>query len=86
MKISLPKTIRLVERKLGREKAMGQATYGKIPLIELDSRLKSKDRLGTLIHELLHIVFESLTEQQTIQVEQRIASVLWHDGWRRIHK
>jgi len=65
---------------------MGQATYGKIPLVELDSRLQSKERLGTLVHELLHIVFEDLTEEQTILVEQRIASVLWHDGWRRIHK
>jgi Zn-dependent peptidase ImmA (M78 family) len=86
VKISLPKTIRVVDRKLGREQAMGMAHYGQIPLVELDSRLKAKERLGTLVHELIHIVFEDLTEEQVISVEQRIASVLWADGWRRIQK
>jgi hypothetical protein len=65
---------------------MGMAHHGAVPLIELDSRLKAKERLGTLVHELIHIVFEDLTEQQVIQVEQRIASVLWADGWRRLQR
>jgi len=84
MRVNLPKTIRLRERKMLRESAVGMAHYGKVPLIEIDPRLGQKERLATLVHELAHIVFPDLTESQTIQVEQRLASVIWKDGWRRL--
>jgi hypothetical protein len=84
IRINIKKTIRLRDRKLAREGAVGIAHYGAVPLIELDPRQSQKERLGTLLHELLHIVFPDLSEDQTILCEQRIASVLWSDRWRRI--
>ena len=84
MTINLPRVIRLRDRKLGRERAMGMAHYGKVPLVEIDPLLGQKDRLSTLVHEIIHIVFPTLSESQTIQVELRIAAVLWRDGWRRL--
>jgi hypothetical protein len=84
IRINIRKTIRLRDRKMAREGAVGMAHYGAVPLIELDPRQGQKERLGTLLHELLHIVFPDLDEDQTILCEQRIASVLWSDRWRRI--
>jgi len=84
VRINIRKTIRLRDRKMGREAAVGMAHYGVVPLIELDPRQGQKERLGTLLHELLHIVFPDLDEEQTILCEQQIASVLWNDRWRRI--
>ena len=84
MRINITKSIRLRDRKMGRENAMGMAHYGKTPIVELDPRLGQQERLSTLVHELLHIVFPDLTEDQTLVCEQRIASVIWHDRWRRL--
>jgi hypothetical protein len=82
--VNLPKTIRITERKLGKERAMGQVTHGKVPHIEIDPRQKSADRLDTVIHECVHIIWPELPEEAVIKVGNRISSVLWADGWRRI--
>ncbi len=84
--MQFPKTIRLTERKLGKEKAYGQVSFGKIPHIELDPRQKSKDRLDTLIHEVAHCIWPEYPEETITMIGNRIASVLWSDGWRRVHK
>lgn len=82
--MKLPKTIRLTERKLGREKASGQVEYGRIPHITLDPRQKPEERLDTLVHELIHIVWPEIPEEGVVKAANRISSVIWSDGWRRI--
>lgn len=82
--MQFPQTIRITERKLGKHKAVGQVTFGKVPHIEIDPRQKAADRLDTVIHECVHIIWPELAEEDVIKVGNRISSVLWADGWRRI--
>jgi hypothetical protein len=82
--MQFPKTIRITEKKLGKQKAMGQVTFGKIPHIELDPRQKAADRLDTIIHECAHVIWPELPEEAVVKIGNRISSVLWADGWRRI--
>ena len=57
-----------------------------VPHIELDPRQKSKDRLDSTIHEVAHCIWPEYPEEIIVKIAQRMASVLWADGWRRIHK
>ena len=86
MKVCFPRVIRLTERKLGKEQALGLCWHGDVPHIELDPRQPSHERLDTLCHELGHVILPEMTEQDAVKFGNRIASVLWEDGWRRIHK
>ncbi len=60
------KNIKVVERPLGREKALGLAWVGENK-IEIDGRLKSKEYLNTLIHEMLHIYNPTWSETRVDQ-------------------
>lgn len=79
----LPKKIKVRERQLGREKAAGLAWEDKA-LIEIDPRQSEKERLDTILHEALHILFPKLNEMQTRGVAARLTIVVWKDGWRRV--
>ena len=85
MKVSLPRTIRITERKLGKEKAMGLCWHGKIPHMEIDPNQTSQQRLDTVLHELTHCILQDADEETVTKIAQRMASVLWSDGWRRIY-
>ena len=78
--------VAIVEKKLGRERIHGQVWdyQDDNPLIEIDPRLKGKDRLTILTHEAVHIAFPALSEQKVIKAAKLIASVLWADDYRRI--
>lgn len=76
------KKVEIIERKLGREKALGQAWDD---LVEIDPRQCSKEYLDTAIHELLHIAQPELSESRIIRVSRLISSKLWKLGFRRIH-
>jgi hypothetical protein len=81
--------IRVVHRRLGREKAFGLCSPGKREgewLIEIDERLKGKAHLGTLIHEIIHAVFPNASETATLRVEKIFRDVLWRQGYRRIEE
>lgn len=81
-KLSKPK---VKERKLGRERARGLHWPGK-RFIEIDPRLKSRDYLETLIHELLHERFHKLQEIKVLGYARMMADVLWAKGFRRVMK
>lgn len=76
------KKIKVVDKKLGREKAWGQAYKGE-DFVEIDPRMKSKARLKVLIHELLHIVFPDMSETAVDQASVRIGNTVWDDGYRK---
>ena len=80
----LPKKIRVRERKLGREKADGLAWEGRRALVEIDPRQGENNRLDTLLHEAMHILFPKLNEMQVRGVAARLTEILWNDGWRRV--
>ncbi|MEO8207351.1 MAG: hypothetical protein ABI615_14330 [Chthoniobacterales bacterium] len=78
------KKIVLYERKLGRERAAGQA-WDTDRIIEIDPRQTPRVRLDTIIHEWLHIEFPALSETQIRRRAGRLTKILWEDKWRKIH-
>jgi len=79
------KKIKVVFKKLKRERALGQAIKAE-NLIELDPRLRSRAMLSTAVHEVLHIVAGEWSESRVERASQKIANVLWHLGFRRVTK
>jgi len=73
--------IKVVERKLGQDRAWGIATAP--DLIELDSSLKGSRRLVYLIHEALHLAKWDLPEADVRRISTEIGEVLWRDNYRR---
>jgi hypothetical protein len=82
-KVDTVKKVEIIERKLGRERALGQAWDD---LVEIDPRQCSKEYLDTAIHELLHVAQPELSESKVVRVSRLISSKLWKLGFRRIHK
>ena len=78
------KKLKIVEKKLGREKAWGFCYWDK-PKIEIDVRAKGKKRLGYLVHELIHKAFgPELAEYKVIIAERIIRDGLWQDNYRQV--
>lgn len=81
--MKLPKKLKVVERRLGKEKALGQSIAP--DLIEIDpSKNNSMERLDTLIHEGLHLLLPDEPEVRIIALSNRLSDLLWRDRWRRI--
>ena len=79
------KPVEVIERPLGREKAMGLAWIDDRK-VEIDSRLDSKDFLDTLIHELLHIYSPHWSETKTASTATEMTDLIWAKDYRRIKK
>lgn len=78
-----PKQVKVVWRKLGRERAWGQATIGE-DLIEVDPRLGAKRQLEVLCHEQIHLTFPFLSEAQVDKAGKDLARMLWSQDYRRV--
>lgn len=76
------KKLKVIERKLGRERAWGQAFSGEF-LIEVDPRQPPREYLDTLIHEALHIFEPDWTERKICITSRKISSLVWEMGYRR---
>lgn len=81
--MKLPR-VKIVERKLGRERCVGQATHG-INLVEIDPRQSEYERLDTLVHELFHISFPNASEEEVISMSRWFSRILWRQHYRRTH-
>lgn len=77
------KQIKVIEKKLGRHQAWGQASYEDY-CIEIDERLKGKKRLEITIHEATHIIHPKLVEERVIEISILLTNLLWNQGWRRV--
>ena len=77
--------IRVVEKKLGRERALGQCFHGE-NVIEIDPRQGERERLDTLIHEVIHLAKPDLVEEEVIRVSNILTKQVWKCGYRRILK
>ena len=75
--------VKVVWRKLGKEKAWGQATIGE-GLVEVDPRLGAKRQLEVLIHEVTHLAHPEMTEAEVDRTGKMIARVLWAENYRRV--
>jgi hypothetical protein len=74
--------IKIIYRKLGREKAHGLAS--KDGVIEIDERLKGKKHLEILIHELLHCQNPRSSEATIVKNSVMLTRILWKEGYRRV--
>lgn len=77
------KVAKVVWRKLGKERAWGQATIGE-NLIEIDPRLGAKRRLEVLCHEQVHLLFPDLSEPVVDRAGKELAALLWSQDYRRV--
>lgn len=50
--------------------------------ILIDERLKRRARLETIIHELLHVLFPTVSEEHVTEAARYIARILWALGYR----
>ena len=80
--MKLPKTLKIRDRKLGKEKAHGLAHAP--DLIEVDPSQNSRERLDTVCHEALHLLLPDESEVRIIALANRMSDLLWRDRWRRI--
>ena len=76
--------LKVFEKKLGREGAVGQC-YHTEGIIEIDPRQKQREYLSTLGHEVLHCLFPDLSEDEVLEAEVVLARTLWDHGYRRIY-
>lgn len=76
--------IKVKFRKLGRERAMGQAHSD--GLIEIDPRQGQKRLLNTLIHELLHVIEPDWSESKVVRVTGTLTNYIWIARFRRLEK
>lgn len=63
----------------------GEETVDK-PTLEIDSRLKGRQRLETIIHEALHLACPWMMEYAVAKVARYIAMIVWHLEYRRKHE
>lgn len=77
--------MKVIVRKLGREKALGLAdTENKI--IEIDPRQSGKTLLDTEIHEFLHIRHPDWTEGKVTREASAMARFLWKLKYRKVNE
>ena len=77
------KPVKVVWRKLGKERAWGQATIGE-NLIEIDPRLGAKRQLEVLCHEQVHLTFPEMSEKEVDRAGKDLAALLWAQDYRRV--
>ena len=75
------KPIKVVHRKLGREKALGQA-WQDARIIEIDERITGKEYLDVCIHEVTHCQFPKMPEITVNARSTELANILWDLGFR----
>lgn len=85
-KPDLRKMPKIVFRKLGKEQADGQAhlrAFGdKEDKLEIDSRLRNRRKMETILHEALHYSYPELCEEFVLKSARFQALVLWKLGYR----
>jgi hypothetical protein len=74
------RSIKVIYKKLGREKAYGQQIFD---VVEIDERLKGKKHLEILIHECTHFLFPEATEEEVTRKAILLTNTLWYDGYRK---
>ena len=77
------KKIKVIFKKLGRNKVYGMANLG-YDEIEVDSRLKGKKLLEIIIHESMHLLMPEAEEDEIVKKSIILTNTLWQQGYRRI--
>ena len=75
--------MKVVYRKLGKEKAWGQALI-EDNTIEIDPRLRARKKMQILIHEALHLLNPEFSESKVIDQSTKLAKLLWSQHYREV--
>jgi len=75
----------IVERKLGRERAVGMALRSTRQIV-VDPRQGQRDRLDTLLHEGLHHLRPDWTEGEVADAAGMLCRLVWRDRYRRVER
>jgi len=80
---------RIIERKLGKEQAWGQAfPHSSRPKIEIDPRLSAQRHLEVMCHEALHIALPDLVgkkgEAEVDRIGKVVSDALWRGSYRKV--
>jgi len=75
--------VKIVYRKLGKEKAWGQAHIVD-QTIEIDPRLKGKKKMEIILHEALHILNPEFSETKVIEQSKKLTALLWKEHYRQV--
>ncbi len=80
------KNPKIIERRLGRERAWGQVWLWKNPqVIELDPTMTPRKHLEILCHEAAHIALPELKDEDEIdRIGRCIAKCVWLANYRRV--
>ena len=75
-------------KKLGREKVLGLADLDTQEII-IDPRQPSKELLGTLLHECIHLLADDLErpdwpEERVLEWEEKMRDVVLNAGYRKV--
>ena len=73
--------MKVIERKLGRERAYGQAK-AKGAIIEITPKQSERERIDTLIHEALHLIPQTKTfdEEAVVKTSNSLSHLLWQQA------
>lgn len=82
--MKLPRRLKVVEKRLGREKASGVVYEGDRDTLHIDPTLRSQDRCEILLHEALHLLDPAMPEMKVRAWSRRLSDLLWRDRWRRM--
>ena len=74
--------IKIIHKKLGREKSHGLADSDGI--IYIDPRLKGKKALEIYIHEISHLLNPEDSEDGTVEKSVTLCKLLWRLGYRKV--
>lgn len=74
--------IKVVHKKLGREKAYGMADSDGV--VYIDPRLKGKKHMEIVLHECLHLLYPDDSEEAIVDKSVTLCKILWKEGYRRV--
>lgn len=74
--------IKVIHKKLGREKAYGMADSDGV--IYIDPRLKGKKHMEIILHECLHLLYPDDSEEAIVDKSVTLCKILWKEGYRRV--
>lgn len=78
----MPRATKVIVKKLGRERAVGEAYYGENE-ITIDPRQSATEYLDTLTHEAMHLALPDLQEDAISAAATFVARILWKQGYRK---
>ena len=74
---------KVIQRKLGREKADGLYSYN---VIEIDTTIQQMRYFIVLIHEYLHHIQPEWSEEKVDAEGEALGRFLWKQGYRKVQQ